>query len=337
MNNRLLLTVRLLIIAIMLFFGYYSANVYIENQLKEDKASITGKINDLLNDKDAVIDGQTAMLRVDETKRGFTLLSGGFTIYKIKKENDGYTKSTLTPGDITVLKEGVERSEYGAYYVYSRPEPEQAYYRMFRELVKGDDDEPNPYYSKEAFDDLKNFPTGFSSRFHNITHIPHPVENYVSRTTPWRRTLISYEIGYLEFKQYYSVSENSESVASFKIQVFSVFIGLSAIIGVIISFIVRVKKPDSKIFKRLTNRKWKNLDSKEIVIIDRSIRDSAKLKIIKDNIALNGEMNYSDKDNTLTFVVDGKAFIYKPKILESGELVLEDISTDELFKYEEVT
>ena len=225
----------LIIILSSLLIGY----LLFCNNLKQDKIKLESKLNELFANKDAVTDGQNMPIDLSESidQRDYIYLSGGFKVYELLKESDGFVKKEYMAGSLHYDQDKYTNFGYGYKSDNFRPSPETCYNNAFEVLQKGSQKERKASYSPNKFVDIKNFPVGYVSDFFEIQIGQHPKELYQSiklygggiGTPIWK-------VNYDQINTYYTIVKREQLVA----ESLSLYLIGSITIGI---FLLAVLKP----------------------------------------------------------------------------------------------
>ena len=314
------------------YFGYMSA----KNALDSDYLALNKIINDLFQTKDIIQDGHAETLAGENTKNGYSLYSGGFTIYRLSKESGGFVKSKLSAASITWLK---DKYEYDASYwnnirATHRPEPEDAYQNAFKYLLSGTEKEPNLAFTRETFTEIKDFPGAFSAVYHNIIQAEHPTESYLKKNGSWEFSYDTYKLSYDETKEFYSIILDEEKAKALTIK-FSLFgAGFAILATFILSLLIRFFIPYSGKGESIFNKKWRNIESNSIITIEPKLFGKNGVILIDNEKIKRGIAKITDNGESIHLSFSDSEIFFRLKNLTNQKLEMTNLATNSLAKFE---
>jgi hypothetical protein len=307
------------------FWGFKIAKV----NISKDLFDLTSKIDQLFQNKDVIQDGHAELLSGIKTNNGYSLLSGGFTIYRLSKESGGYVKSMLNAGDITWLK-----PEYDVHPVYGfrtpnyRPEPQNAYSDALRYLLYGTDKEPNNSYTTETFTEIKDFPEGFNSQYYSITQKVHPTESYFKKNNSWTFPYVTYKLEYSENKEFFGITINVEKANSVKYKFSLLGFGIGLIFTFVLYFTISLVSSNSGESKNLLNKKWKNIASNSIMIIEPKIFGKYYVTLVENDKISRGSAKISEKGKSIQLSFIDSEIFYRLKSVNNQKLEMINLANN---------
>ena len=181
-----LITFFLVFVLIGIAFGL----LYTKVKINDDYEYLESKLNELFDGKISISDGYKMEYEgefSDKSKMHYSFYRGGFNIYELTKESDGFVKTTITSGDLYYMEseyvfeppqifEGYRVSGYNRRNY--RPSVQDCYDWSYEYLLKGNEKDRKLSYSPDKITDIKNFPSGFYSKYHYIEQQKHPSEFY---------------------------------------------------------------------------------------------------------------------------------------------------------------
>lgn len=323
--------------AIFCFIGSYIGYNYAKGILNSDQTILIKRIDQLFNDKNVIQDGYSEELIGLETKTGYNIFSGGFLIYKLSKENGGFVKSEITPKNIIWLKGKYEYQDYGGYGYNMptyRPTAKEAYQRTLKYLLIGTEKEPNHAYTRESFTDIKNFPGSFATEYHSIIQSKHPTEFYHSRDMGWDQSYDTYKISFNERQEYFILMELKSNVDNLIFKNIAFGIGGGIVLTIVLLFILRLFIQSAGISEPIFQKKWKNIETNSIMIIEPKLFGKHEVTIVEGEKIKRGIAKFTDKGFSIHLSFPDSEFFYRFKRLLSQKLELENLTTNQLTKFE---
>ncbi len=317
--------------------GSYIGYNYSKGILNSDQVILDKRINELFHEKNVIQDGYSEVLSGLETKTGYSIFSGGFIIYKLSKESDGFVKSEISPKNIIWLKGKYENQVFGGYSYNMptyRPTPVEAYQRTLKYLLFGTEKEPNHSYTRETFTEIKNFPGSFSTEYHNIIQSEHPTELYITRNVGWEQSNDSYKISYNEKQEFFTLMEIKSNVANLIFKNIAFGLGGGLILTIILLFILRLFIQSAGISEPIFQKKWKNIETNSIMIIEPKLFGKNEVTIVEGEKIKRGIAKFTDKGFSIHLSFPDSEFFYRFKRLLSQKLELENLTTNQLTKFE---
>lgn len=305
-----------------------------EGIVSDDLLNLNQRVDDLFAGKDVIQDGHAEVLYGEDSKNGYTIYSGGFTIYKLSKESGGFVKTKLAAGDITWTKGKYEITDYGYSMPTYRPEPKEAYNRAFSYLLTGTEKEPNNSFIREAFTEIKDFPGSFATQYHDIVQSEHPTEFYETRNGGWQFDYDSYKLKYNERKEFFSFTQDKTKVNSLLTIYSAIGIGCGIILTIILSFLLRIIIPNSGKGESIFNKKWKNIESNAILAIEPKLFGKNSVILIEDDKIKRGIAKITDNGDSIHLSFSDSEIFYRLKTLSAQKLEMVNLASNKLIKFE---
>ena len=316
--------------------------LYSINQIKNDKSLLVDKLNNLFDGKNSIGDGFKMAFEgefTDKSRMHYTFTDGGFSIYELTKENDGFVKSITTSGDLEY-----KESEYGynsggyffsGYYTSNhRPSVQKCYDGAYEFLLKGNEDDRKQSYTPNKLTEIKNFPNGFRTEYHFTSQHEHPTEFYSSQNGGGKVYTDEYELEYNIEKTYYKVKENEEAINK-SLLINSSIGGFSGIIiALIISLILKLFSPHKGNDFGILNVKWRNSSNNAILTISPKTLGKYPAVLVENNIPQNGSAKIKDDNIEITF--PNSVYYYQISRKEGDILELKNLTTNELILFEKL-
>jgi hypothetical protein len=314
------------------YLGYTTA----KNTLDKDFLSLNQRIDDLFHGKDIIQDGHAETLSGEDTKYGYNIYLGGFTIHRLSKESGGFVKSKLTAGNITWLK---DKYEYDPIYWNNkrptyRPEPEDAYQRAFTYLLTGTEKEPNLAFTRETFTEIKDFPGSFSAEYYNIIQTKHPTESYLRKNGSWQFNYDTYKLSYNETKEFYAIILDEAKAKALTIK-FSLFgLGFGLLATFILSLLMRFFIPNTEKGESIFNKKWKNIETNSIIIIEPKLFGKIIVTLIENEKIKRGLAKITENGASIHLSFSESEIFYWLNNLTNQKLEMTNLATNNLVKFE---
>lgn len=319
---------------ILCSIGGYIGYKYAKSSVSNDLSNLKQRIDDLFHGKDVIQDGHAEFLQGEETKYGYTLYSGGFTIYKLSNESGGFVKSKLSAGDIIWTKGEYEITDYGYRMPTYRPTVERAYSKIFDYLLNGTEKEPNYSYTRETFTEIKDFPGSFATEYHQIIQSEHPTEFYSTKNTGWETGYDTYKLKYNERKEFFSFSEDKSKINTLTMTHVAVGIGGGIIITIMLSFLLRFFIPNTGKGESVFNKKWKNVETNSIITIEPKLFGKNSVILIEDDKIKRGLAKITDNGDSIHLSFSDSEIFYRVKHLSNQKLEMENLASNKLTKFE---
>ena len=165
---------RFVLITLSLAIGFAGIGIafsfyFTKNAINRDHEQLRLRLNELFDGKNSISDGYKMAYDgafKDGSKMHYSFHSGGFTIYELTKESNGYVKTIISSDDL-YYKEAESVYEPPQYYEgyqisggYSRsnfrPTVQKCFDSAFEYLLKGEENERKISYSPDKLIDIKN-------------------------------------------------------------------------------------------------------------------------------------------------------------------------------------
>jgi len=319
---------------ILCSIGGYFGFKYAQSTLDKDLSYLTQRIDELFHGKDVIQDGHAENLQGEETKYGYNVYSGGFTIHRISKESGGYVKSKLTAGNISWLKGKYEVTDYGYRMPTFRPEADEAYSKAFRYLLTGTEKEPNYSYTQETFTEIKDFPGSFEAEYYLIAQIEHPTEFYLTKNEEWTFNYDTYKLKYNEKKQFYIIGLDDSKAKSLKIKYVAFGSGIGLLLTVVFAFLIRLAIPNTGKGESIFNKKWKNIEGNSIITIEPKLFGKNKVTLIENEKINRGLAKITENGNSIHLSFTDSEIFYRLKNITNQKLEMENLASNTLVKFE---
>jgi hypothetical protein len=346
MRKRFSLITFILVIALSgigLSFGY----VYHKNKVHQDKELLQTKLNSLFEGKISISDGSKIAYEgefLDNRKMHYTFNSGGFSVYELTKESDGFVKSISKSGDIYFKEpESVyEPAQYFNGYKISggynrsnyRPSVQKVYDGAYEFLLKGNEKDRRLSYSPDKLIEIKNFPSGYYTDFHFMKHQNHPSEFYYTQKGGGKVYTTSYELKYDQEKEYFAVSENKAAVN--KSLIISLIVGVVSglLIAILITIILKSFSPNKGDHLGILSIKWRNTLDNSILTISPKTLGKYPVTLVENNIPIKG--NAKINNNDIEIVFPNAEYYYQIEKKETDILELKNLTTEEIIVFEKL-
>jgi hypothetical protein len=312
------------------FIGYKHA----QSTALDDHVNLNQRIEDLFHGKDVIQDGHPEYLQGEETKYGYILYSGGFTIYKLSKESGGFVKSHLTAGDVVWTEGEYEISDFGYRMPTFRPTVKKAYSQVFEYLLKGTEKEPNLSFTRETYTEIKDFPGSFATEYYQIIQAEHPTESYSAKNTEWETGNESYKLKYNERKEFFTFSEDKSKINSLFITQSALGTGGGIILTLMLSFILRFFIPDTGKGESIFNKKWKNIETNSILTIEPKLFGKNSVTIIEGEKIKRGLAKITENGESIHLSFTDTEIFYKLKSLSSQKMEMENLASNSITRFE---
>ena len=313
------------------YLGYQNA----QSKISKDNLDINNKIEALFNGKNVIQDGNAESISGNESKYGYFLFSGGFTIYMLSKESGGFVMSKINPGNITWLKGKTEYDKIAQWTMPTyRPEPSEAYQRAYHYLLNGTDKEPNLSYTIQSFTQIKDFPEGFNSDYHFIVQKTHPTESYSEKNENWYFTYDSYKLEYSKSKRFFQVELKESEAKTLIIKYCVSGFGIGFILTICLSFMFRIFFPNSGKSNSIFDKRWKNIENNTIISIEPKPFGKNLIVLIDNEKIIRGIAKFSDNGNSIHFSFPESEFFYKLIFVSETKLELENLANNSVSKFE---
>jgi hypothetical protein len=290
-------------------------------QKDSDFGTIDKKVNELLDKNISIRDGNkvetTGFFSSDRMK--YTLLSGGFDVYALTKESNGYVKSKTTATKIEFKEsEGSYVSpKYGEGYLISggyyrsnyRPSMQKVIDNAYAFLLKGNEKEEKAGYSPNKLTDIKNFPEGFSSKYFEIKKAAHPTDNYFTFNGSGSVYTPSYELSYDQTKEYFYIAENTAAISKFRIIYILISLSLGLLFSAIVLLVLKFINPHSSPHTDILDAKWRNKNDNSVVSIKYKNIGKYPVTILQDNNLKKGCATL--KGNNLEIIMPDTEYFYE--------------------------
>jgi len=325
----------IVIIAGLIFcsIGGYFGFKFAKSTLDKDLTYLSHRIDELFHSKDVIQDGHAETLRGEETKFGYNVYGGGFTIHRLSKESGGYVKSKLTAGNITWLKGKYENTEWGRRPTY-RPEADEAYSKEFRYLLKGTEKEPNYAYTRETFTEIKDFPGSFEAEYYVIIQTEHPTESYLTKNGEWWFNYDTYKLTYNETKQFYLIGLDDSKSKALTIKDTAIGSGIGLLLTIVFAFLIRLAIPNTGKGESIFNKKWRNIESNSIITIEPKLFGKNKVTLIEKEKINRGLAKITENGNSIHLSFTDSEIFYRLKNITNQKLEMENLASDTLVKFE---
>lgn len=321
--------------------------LYTKGKINKDKEHLESKLNELFDGKISISDGYKMAYEgafLDKSKMHYSFYSGGFTIYELTKESDGFVKTITTSGDLNYkeaesvyeppqyfngykISDGYNRSNY-------RPSVQKCYDGSYEYLLKGDEKDRKLSYTPGKLTDIKNFPSGFYSKYHYTEQQQHPSEFYFSQNGGGKVYTTAYELNYNQEKTYYATSENKDEIRKATITNLSIGGFLGLILAFIIAFTLRRFSPHQGEHHEILNIKWRNITDNSVLTIMPKTLGKYPVTLVADNIPSKG--NAKIKGNSIEISFPTAEYYYQIEKKEVDIIELKNLTTNEIIVFEKL-
>jgi hypothetical protein len=324
-----------LIIAVLaVLVGYLLFN----NVLKKDKQSLVSKLDELFEGKSAVTDGQQIFItgELSKNKRHFSLFMGGFNVYELLKESEGFVKKEFNAGDLNFKEDEYKIDpEYGFRYETYRPNVQTCYDRSFDLLLKGNETQGiKASYSPNKYVDLKNFPQGYSTEFFSIENTIHPKEFYQGQTATGKVYTNSYEVSYSKDSRYYEIVENKEA----KSKSLMTYLLSSLAIGLLLAFfakpLAKSLQPNPETSNSMFDKKWKNINKNFIMSFETGMRGNNKAIVVEEGKIKKGTMKFTDNGKNMHISLADTEYYFQIDKLTDNVIEVLDLASEKTEQFE---
>lgn len=304
------------------------------NSIDSDKKEIEKKIEILLQSKNFITDGSKVQITGEMKGNEYVLSSGGFTVYELYRESNGFVKNEIKAGNIKYKPQEYNYSYYGYSRANSREKPQTCYDDSYKFLLFGSKDEPKTNFVENTFSDLKNFPDAFATKFYVIKHQLHPTESYLEKENNGSVYNNLREVKYSEIKSYYAIKEDKSAITQALITNIFVAIVCSLLLTLGVYFYLKNFHKVNVTDEKILNIQWQNVENKSILTLKPKSLGKIEATIVENNIAKNGIAKLSDDKKLLTLTFFGTEFYYKILICENLKLEIQNLSDGILSRYQ---
>jgi hypothetical protein len=340
------------LITFLLVFGLTGIGVllgliYTKDTIVKDKRYLESKLNELFDGKISISDGYKMAYEgafSDNNKMHYSFYSGGFTIYELTRESDGFVKTITTCGDLIykepetvyqppqyydgyLISPGYKRSNY-------RPSVQQCYDVSYEFLLKGDEKDRKLSYTPNKLTDIKNFPSGFDSKYHFTDQQSHPSESYFRFNGVGKVYSTAYELNYNQEKTYFAISENKEEIRMLMIYNLSICGITGLVLGFIFAFTLRRFGPHQGEHHEILNIKWRNTRDNSVLAIYPKALGKYPVTLVADNILSKG--NAKIKEDVIEITFPFAEYYYHIEKKEFDIIELKNLTTNEIVVFEKL-
>ena len=327
-----------------LLLGY----LYHKNKVNSNRNLLETKLNNLFEGKIAISDGSKMAFEgefLDKRRMHYSFLRGGFTVYELTKESDGYVKTTSNSGDL-YFKESESlyvppqyfsdgSKAYGGYNRSNyRPSVQKCYDGAFNFLLKGSENDRKLSYTPDKLTEIKNFPNGYKNDLHFLKQQTHPTESYF--TSNGEGTIYSnvYELKYNQEKEYYAITEKKGAINS--LLIISLIVGgtCGLLLAILINLILKSFSPHKGNHFDILSVKWRNTIDNSILTIDPKTLGKYPVTLVENNIPKKG--NAKIKDNDIEIVFPNAEYYYQIVKKDKDILELKDLTNEQTIIYEKL-
>ncbi len=323
--------------------GYF----YTKDKINKDKEQLEAKLNELFDGKISISDGSKMAYEgefIDKSKMHYSFYSGGFTIYDLTKESDGFVK-TISSSEDLYFKEAesvYDPPQYFGGYKFSggynrnnyRPSVQKCYDGAYEFLLKGNEKDRKISYTPDKLTDIKNFPSGFFTEYHFTEKKLHPSEFYVIQNGGGYVYTTAYELKYNQEKTYYTTSENVDEIKKATI----LNLSLGGVIGLIAAFIIafslRRFSPHQGEHHEILNIKWRNVSDNSVMTIMPKTLGKYPVTLVSDNVPSKGNAKIKDNDIEISF--SGAEYYYHIEKKGIDILELKNLTSSQIIIFEKL-
>ena len=200
----------------------------------------------------------------------------------------------------------------------------------FELLTKGTEEAGlNLSYTPNKYTEIKDFPTGYYSKYHSVKqrYLDEPAQLGKLSTT-------ACSVEYYHSTGFYTIQKHEEVIEKTLIKNMSLYsiIGLS--LAIAIAFLLRYIMPYSGKSESLFNKKWKNIESNSILMIEAKMFGRNKVVLTENDKAKKGIAKIADNGSTIQLSFIDSDYFYKVQHLSLFKLELENLVSNTIVKYE---
>lgn len=331
----------IIISAASIYFGYS----YFQKQRDADLVLMNKKLDELFDKNISIRDGEKIEVAgfYSEDRMSYTITSGGYNVYTLTKESNGFVKDEKSAKNIDfkesegtwvppsywdgyLISKGYFRSNY-------RPTVQTVVDRSFDFLLKGNDKEDEKGYSPNKLTDIKNFPESFNTKYHRLVLTRHPSESYTVYNTAGSVYSSSYEIHYSETKTYYDIKENAPAINKARIYYLLLSLGAGLALCALIFALIKFLNPKTA-HKDILDVKWRNRNDNSIVTLHQKMFGKLSVSILQNGKVQNGtakikgnnlEINSKDSEYYFEIVNKEKDMITLYDLVNNNPVVFEKL------------
>ena len=307
-----------------------SNNSAIEN----DKKELEKKVELLMQSKNFIADGEKIQIEGEMDGNEFIISDGGFTIYELYRESNGFVKNQIKAKNIKYKPQEYTTSFWGYSSSIAREKPQTCYDDAYKFLLFGSKDEPKTSFVENTYSDLKNFPDAFASKYFAIKHKIHPIESYFEQEGGGRVYNSSREVKYSSTKSYYAMTEDKAAMTTSLVSKIIIAIICSLLLTLSLYFYLRNFHKINVTDDKMLNIQWQNIDTKSILTLKSKSLKKIEATIVENNIAKNGTAKLSEDKKLLTLTFSGTELYYKILLCENSKLEMQNLSDSLISKFQ---
>lgn len=340
------------------FYGYYHGEGMAEQEIDQDKQELLDKVNELFGDQKTICDGvkkplsgplddityfggETGLYRIEE---------GGFEVYELSKKYDGYVKKVIRPilygfEYLMAEKEWVSApSGFSGGYWNSNylPSESQCYINSYEVLLFGSEVQPKDFYKPDSYDEIRAFPEGFKSKYYQIEGSSVQDSDFDYQQTGSLSTN-KWKLQYAEQLSYYELIGTNYGARKTLLQKMAmkygaiyggIILAMGVLIIVVLLLLKKQRKPKSKSEKKITETKWRNIETGAIITIVRNGKKTHTVTLVENDVPTKGTASFEDNGRTLQLSFDNRELFYQVMLLEKDRLELLDLAKNTVSKFE---
>jgi hypothetical protein len=330
-SNSAHLIIALIICLLAIFIGY----ILFANALGKDEKALASKLEELFEGKIAVTDGQHIIPtgEMSNNRRNFTLNSGGFKIYELTKESNGFVKSEIVAGDLQYLEDEYYNL-YGFRYDNYRSNVNSCYYSAFETIVQGNENNRKLSYSPNKYVDIKNFPEGYSTVFFSIEMADHPTESYRSKSSGGNVSNNKWKVDFFETKEYFTVVEKKEEKNKALMKYLAASFGIGLLISLLVKPLAKVLQPNPKVSNSVFGKKWKSVNRNFIISFESGMRGNNKAIVVENGKIKKGTMKFTENGKNMNISLSDTEYYFQIDKLTDTTLEVLDLASEKVEQFE---
>lgn len=316
MKNKIVFDLLLIEIALIILCSIVSILAH-NDQVEKDRQVMQTKLDQFFQGKNLIFSGGITGVMGTLQGKTFYLSGGGFSIFRIEKQNNEYIYSKIISGDIFYNSDNY------------KPNPNNLYEEAFKYLLWGNYDNNSFGNTENSLNQMSTFGSNLETKFHGFGY-----EREKKLTGSY--SLSSYSVSYTELRNYYSIyTKTSETTTDL---IISIVIGIVVATGltlfvflILITFYPSINKENS-----LKNIKWKDIDSGTILLLEPKLFTTNKVTIIEKEKVKKGIAKFSEKGTQLHISLIDNVLFYKIIKLENNKLEVENLNSNKLIYFEKL-
>jgi hypothetical protein len=325
MKNKRILKITFLGV-FLLGLGAFSGYLFTLKKIDNDLNSLNKKIDILFDSNKTIIDGEKYIIKGWFTKdrMKFALSSPyGFIVYQLSKTSDGFLqveyKSTCT-----LEYKYAESVGYNTIY---RPSVQDCFDKAYELVLYGEDNSRKNTITENKLSEIKDFPTGDSSHYYSIKQTERPINKYGEDKNVKMVYTPYWSIDYYVTKKYFSIVKDEDKVFKSTLMNVSIF-SFIALIIFFISTIFIIKGAKSKAGQSFINKRWKNVETNVIMLIEAKFFSKHSVTIIENEKVKRGIAKITEQNTMIQLSLADMELFYKVKNVTVQNLELENLVTN---------